>query len=67
MAARPPIAFLPAPAPHWVGDGFFVVPLFADLAFREEVSPFLMLDYAAPEHFPPRNKPPGVGPHPHRR
>lgn len=66
MAARQPVAFLPAPPPHWVGDGFHVVPLFADLAFREEVSPFLMLDYAAPEHFPPRNKPPGVGAHPHR-
>jgi redox-sensitive bicupin YhaK (pirin superfamily) len=66
MAARQPVAFLPAPPPHWVGDGFHVFPLFADLAFREEVSPFLMLDYAAPENFPPRNKPPGVGPHPHR-
>lgn len=66
MAHRSPVAFLPAPAPHWVGDGFHVVPLFADLAFREEVSPFLMLDYAAPEHFPPRDKPPGVGAHPHR-
>lgn len=51
MAARPPVAFLPSPPPHWVGDGFHVVPLFADLAFREEVSPFLMLDYAAPVEF----------------
>jgi redox-sensitive bicupin YhaK (pirin superfamily) len=25
-----------------------------------------MLDYAAPEIFPPREQPPGVGPHPHR-
>ena len=66
MSARQPVAFLPAPAPHWVGDGFFVVPLFADLAFSEEVSPFLMLDYAAPHAFPPRTKPPGVGAHPHR-
>ena len=66
MAARQPVAFLPAPAPHWVGDGFYVVPLFSDLAFSEEVSPFLMLDYAAPYEFPPREKPPGVGAHPHR-
>ncbi len=66
MAARPPVAFLPSPPAHWVGDGFHVVPLFADLAFREEVSPFLMLDYAAPVEFPPRAKPPGVGAHPHR-
>ena len=66
MAARPPVAYLPSPPAHWVGDGFHVVPLFADLAFREEVSPFLMLDYAAPVEFPPREKPPGVGAHPHR-
>jgi len=66
MAARQPVSFLPAPAPHWVGDGFRVFPLFADLAFREEVSPFLMLDYAAPHVFPPRETPPGVGAHPHR-
>lgn len=66
MAARQPVAFLPAPAPHWVGDGFRVFPLFADYAFREEISPFLMLDYAAPHVFAPRDKPPGVGAHPHR-
>jgi redox-sensitive bicupin YhaK (pirin superfamily) len=49
-----------------VGDGFLVRPLFADLAFGQEVSPFLMLDYAAPHEFRPSAKPPGVGAHPHR-
>jgi redox-sensitive bicupin YhaK (pirin superfamily) len=55
-----------SPQPHWVGDGFLVRPLFADLAFQREISPFLMLDYAAPAMFRPSDKPPGVGPHPHK-
>lgn len=55
-----------SPSAHWVGDGFLVYPLFSDLAFGQEVSPFLMLDYAAPHDFPPSRKPPGVGSHPHR-
>ncbi len=54
-----------APPPHWVGDGFLVRPLFAGLAFTNEVSPFLMLDYAAPTMFEPSETPPGVGAHPH--
>jgi redox-sensitive bicupin YhaK (pirin superfamily) len=52
--------------PHWVGDGFHVYPLFNDLAFTNELSPFLMLDYAAPKSFPPTTKKLGVGQHPHR-
>lgn len=66
MAHRKLTSFLPSPRPHWVGDGFLVRPLFADLAFGQEVSPFLMLDYAAPTEFRPSAKPPGVGAHPHR-
>jgi redox-sensitive bicupin YhaK (pirin superfamily) len=54
------------PPAHWVGDGFLVRPLFADLAFSNEVTPFLMLDYAAPVEFPPSKTPPGVGGHPHK-
>lgn len=57
---------LPAPAPHWVGDGFQVRPIFADAAFTDRVSPFLMFDWAAPRDFPPSRTPRGVGPHPHR-
>jgi redox-sensitive bicupin YhaK (pirin superfamily) len=66
MTARALLSFLPSPSPHWVGDGFFVRPLFADFAFTEKVSPFLMLDYAAPNEFRPTSKPPGVGAHPHK-
>lgn len=58
---------LPAPSPHWVGNGFHVFPVFADLAFTKELSPLLMFDYAAPRVFPPSTKAPlGVGQHPHR-
>ena len=57
---------LPAPRPHWVGNGFNVYPVFASLAFTEALSPWLMFDYAAPKEFPPTNKRLGVGQHPHR-
>ncbi|GMI45722.1 hypothetical protein TrCOL_g6906 [Triparma columacea] len=58
---------LPSPRSHWVGNGFHVYPVFADMAFTEELSPFLMFDYAAPKEFPPNaGKPKGVGQHPHR-
>lgn len=54
------------PPNHWVGDGFHVVPVYADKAFTKEISPFLMFDYAAPKHFPATRKRLGVGQHPHR-
>jgi quercetin 2,3-dioxygenase len=57
---------LPRTTAHWVGDGFHVYPLFADLAFTEEVSPFLMFDYGAPKQFTPTSSRRGVGDHPHR-
>lgn len=57
---------IPAPRPHWVGDGFNVFPVFGNKAFTKDVSPFLMFDYAAPKHFPPTQKRLGVGQHPHR-
>jgi redox-sensitive bicupin YhaK (pirin superfamily) len=57
---------LPRTQSHWVGDGFNVYPIFADLAFTEEVSPFLMFDYGAPKKFEPTDKRRGVGQHPHR-
>ncbi len=65
MPAKTISRVIDTPPPHWVGDGFFVRPLFADLAFTNEISPFLMLDYAAPVEFKPSDTPPGVGPHPH--
>jgi redox-sensitive bicupin YhaK (pirin superfamily) len=55
------------PRQHWVGNGFHVFPVFADKAFTNELSPFLMFDYAAPKSFEPNpGKPRGVGQHPHR-
>lgn len=53
--------------PHWVGDGLPVRNLFSynDLG-KSQLSPFLMLDYGSPSHFPPTEKRLGVGMHPHR-
>jgi redox-sensitive bicupin YhaK (pirin superfamily) len=50
---------------HWVGDGFHVRNLFPSNGLENEVSPFLMLDYAGPTVFGP-GQPRGVGEHPHR-
>lgn len=55
-----------APRPHWVGDGFPVRTLFSYGSHGNAVSPFLMLDYAAPTEFPASAAAPGVGQHPHR-
>jgi redox-sensitive bicupin YhaK (pirin superfamily) len=56
-----------AAPPHWVGDGFPVRSVFSyDNLGREQLSPFLMLDYAAPRPFEPSNRRRGVGEHPHR-
>jgi redox-sensitive bicupin YhaK (pirin superfamily) len=55
-----------APRPHWVGNGFHVFPVFGELAFTQELSPWLMFDYAAPKHFDPSTQRRGVGQHPHR-
>ena len=54
------------PHQHWVGDGFAVQSMYAHLNFTQQISPFLMLDYAAPRHFSPSSQPRGVGGHPHR-
>ena len=32
---------MPAPRPHWVGDGFHVYPVFSSLAFSAELSPWV--------------------------
>lgn len=55
-----------APRPHWVGDGFPVRSLFSYDSHREQLSPFLLLDYAGPAQFAPAATPRGVGEHPHR-
>ena len=51
---------------HWVGDGFHVRNLFPSNDLDQQLSPFLLLDYAGPTHFPPTDRPRGVGEHPHR-
>ena len=51
---------------HWVGDGFFVKSLFSYDRLGQTLSPFLLLDYAAPHHFAPTQARHGVGEHPHR-
>ena len=51
---------------HWVGDGFPVYNLFSYDRLGQTISPFLLLDYAAPYRFEPTNAQHGVGTHPHR-
>lgn len=55
-----------APPMHWVGDGFPVRSLFSYDGLGKHLSPFLLLDHAAPMQFPPASRPRGVGQHPHR-
>lgn len=54
-----------AASSHWVGDGFPVRTVFPSRGV-EDLSPFLMLDYAGPAHFGPSKRPRGVEEHPHR-
>jgi len=51
---------------HWVGDGFPVRSLFSYNNLGQQLSPFLLLDYAGPHVFEPASTPRGVGEHPHR-
>lgn len=52
---------------HWVGDGFYVSSLITpEPVLYPHTDPFLLLDYAAPRHFPPADHQRGVGEHPHR-
>lgn len=51
---------------HWVGDGFPVKNLFSYDRLGQAISPFLLLDYAAPYPFAPTAQQHGVGSHPHR-
>ena len=56
----------PGPKGHWVGDGFPVRSLFTYDNLGQQLSPFLLLDYAGPAQFAPAARPRGVGEHPHR-
>ena len=51
---------------HWVGDGFPVRTLFSYDQLGQQISPFLLFDYAGPARFEPAAQPRGVGQHPHR-
>lgn len=51
---------------HWVGDGFPVKSIFSYNDIANELSPFLLMDYAGPADFPPTTRKLGVGQHPHR-
>jgi len=54
--------------PHFVGDGFRVhnfIPSTQRLGMKR-MDPFILLDYNSKFHFPPSEKPRGVGVHPHR-
>lgn len=55
-----------APRPHWVGDGFPVRSMFSPQTHGAVLSPFILLDYAAPTEFKPAPQKRGVGVHPHR-
>ncbi len=59
-------AVFEAPPRHWVGDGFPVRSLFSYQTHGSEISPFLLLDYAAPTSFDATTQRRGVGSHPHR-
>jgi redox-sensitive bicupin YhaK (pirin superfamily) len=51
---------------HWVGNGFPVRSVFDYNGLGRELSPFLLLDYAAPYQFPAGDERRGVGAHPHK-
>jgi redox-sensitive bicupin YhaK (pirin superfamily) len=51
---------------HWVGNGFPVRSVFDYNGLGRELSPFLLLDYAAPYQFPAGKEKRGVGGHPHK-
>ncbi len=64
--AKKLIEVVQSPEPHWVGDGFRVHSLFSMQEYGQKLSPFLLLDYAAPVKYPPADKPRGVDSHPHK-
>ncbi|MFZ3231442.1 MAG: pirin family protein [Pseudobdellovibrio sp.] len=51
---------------HWVGNAFPVRTLFSYNDIADQISPFLLMDYAGPYVFTPTSTPRGVGEHPHR-
>ncbi|TSA04612.1 MAG: pirin family protein [Nitrospiraceae bacterium] len=67
VAQRKAVVHVYQPGPrHMVGDGFPVRNMIPGVGVDEQLSPFLLLDYMGPEHFPPTDRQLGVGEHPHR-
>ena len=67
LSPKPIAHVLSAREHHWVGDGFFVSTIFSPQQLDAEIlSPFILMDHAAPRHFPPAARRRGVGEHPHR-
>ena len=60
------VAIVGSESSYWVGDGFPVRNLFPSNPLGQQVSPFLLLDYAGPHKFPATETSLGVGEHPHR-
>ncbi len=58
-------AIIPPPPVHMVGDGFRVHNFFPRFG-EKRMSPFFLLDYNSEFYFQPREKPRGIGAHPHR-
>ena len=56
----------PSPPGHWVGDGFPVRSVLSPQNVGNELSPYILMDYAGPARFEPSQEPLGVGTHPHR-
>jgi hypothetical protein len=66
MSPKKTLSTSSAPNRHWVGDGFPVHGMFGYQGDTKRISPFLLLDYAAPTTFQPASHRRGVGQHPHR-
>lgn len=67
LAARAIEGIYPAPALHWVGNGFHVAGYFSSIAdAARKLDPFLLLDYHPVTEYTPTDRPRGVGVHPHR-
>ena len=67
LAARVIEGIYPAPALHWVGNGFRVAGYFSSIAeAAQKLDPFLLLYYHPPTEYAPSERPRGVGVHPHR-
>lgn len=63
---RKVVAVRTPPGGHWVGNGFPVRTMVSYYEDGASISPFLLLDYAAPYEFPADGQRRGVGEHPHR-